>query len=70
MLLVKTKIIDSFILFTGKAMIELMKIKIKSGYSSVTTYYSHIDTVDEAIEQIFLDVHVIHSGVDKVTLRF
>ena len=51
-------------------MIELMKIKIKLGYSSVTTYYSHIDTVDEAIEQIFFDLHVIHSAVSKVTLRF
>ena len=51
-------------------MIDLMKIKIKSDYSNVITYYSTIDTVDEAIEQIFLDVHVIHSGVDKVTSRF
>jgi hypothetical protein len=46
-----------------------MNNKIKSGYSSVITYYSHIDTVDEAIEQIFLDVHVIHSSVSKVTFE-
>ena len=51
-------------------MIELMKIKIKSDYSNVITYYSTIDTVDEAIEQIFFDLHVIHSAVSKVTLRF